>query len=678
MPTPEEQARALLSSPGLSPDMRSKLEAAINAPSPSAAEAPPDEPAPETQGHVTELPVQQIEGDVPKPRKPGMLEDAAFGWLNGISLGHADDIYGMLAPGDSSYNKRLYRGEDALAQEAHPHTHFAGSLAGGLGPAMAVAPLGPVGGGAVLGAAQSHGDSDDADATTTALNMGLGAVRGAAIGKGLEYAAPVARGVAKWTGEKAGQAVSAGERWFGRALGATEEQVQKLEDSGRLGDLVRTWKKQGVGKGLPTQRGMKGQANDAKNAAQMRMDAVLDKAGDAVVEPNAVTSRMRGHKSNWAEHAEGQPYRDRIDDAAQKVDRMERRVVPAPRPSAEPTLELDPAKAGAEPPPEWFEQPSAAPAEASPAATDPMTALADDGEAGLGPYGKPSSVPPDLPKQGTSWPFDDDLTPPMQSPASGPPSSEPARFDLGGTLQDSEPTAMSRYGIPIGEARKELATWGRETNWESDTIGHEIKGDMYGAWKHGITDAVEAHAPGQRAEWGNANWNKHAAMRAEELAQQRPAAPQGLVQIAGRTARVLATGRDRIAASKLSSGVGAPVLRGVQKTSGALAEALDGWKGQAGQALAAGRGGVPSANLATVAAQHKEASDEGRGQLMPAALEQVLRTNPEALGPFRKQIELAVQKKEPAVWSATISKLERDVAFRRLRPQILELTKSSR
>jgi hypothetical protein len=749
MPTPEEQARALLSSPGLSPDMRSKLEAAINAPSPSAAEAPPDEPAPETQGHVTEMPVQQIEGDVPKPSFwegfKDTAHDAGMAYSQAGLLGHGDEAFGEYArhelngtEADAKYNRELYRGELAKGKKRSPKATAIASFAGTLGPALIAGPLGVVGGSAAGGAIQAHGDSDEADADTKLLNMIVGGGAGAAIGE-LGQGVPE---VARWAGTKLGGAASrlgsVADDYLMRATGLSAEDVRKL-----LGDKLKDYagkvRELGFDEGLPSARDFGDRAGKAGETFRGKAEAIGQSLGDDAVVPSSdVSTPIRGLKSKYAEGGyASEPKRELVDKVADSwargMPKKPMRLGPSePPPTAAPvadrdmSLRLDPEDIRYSDPkpksdvPDWYEADftnSSEPSDAL-ASTAPSKSMTQPSEPGTGlartdamsrarPSVEGSARFTDDGAIDQVWGFDEGR-PEVQGSASFVDDPVTARADV-----PADDTARVRYGIPFSEAHKERRLWGDGTNWASTDPEQKIRQDVYGAINSGMRTAADRIVPGSGAALRDANWNEHVAIMVRDAARKKAlqqtntirtplAAGGGAVgggivgmmtggmsgalsgattggMLAGAASKGL-QGREHIMMSK-AAGALQPFAQGAANKSTALAQGLDKLVSPAAIA-GSSQGG---AALGAAAAQEiqgqqraKQASDEGRGQLMPSALQQVLKTNPEALGPFRKQIEMAAQKNEPAVWSATISKLERDVAFRRLRPQILELTKSSR
>lgn len=110
-----------------------EFEAALSDFKPGAT-PPPSSPQP----HVTELPVQKIEGELPKPP---WYESLARGAYQGATLGFGDELAGQvvaaLTDQPATEATQDIREADAQAAKAHPVLNFAGNAIGAIPGAMA-------------------------------------------------------------------------------------------------------------------------------------------------------------------------------------------------------------------------------------------------------------------------------------------------------------------------------------------------------------------------------------------------------------------------------------------------------------------------------------------------------------------------------------------------------------
>lgn len=774
MPTPEQiaKARSLLSSGNLSPDVAKKLRAAIGEPEPS------EQPEPAAVGGETEdatvetPPVEVAETPPAKKRRhmkpqfldadeplapPSKLESAAHGWLNTATLGHADDLAGLLMDGDEDRNVELYREQNAEAEEANPKTHFMSGIAGGTGPAALATYLGagPTLAGGILGGFQGHGDADDAEGEEMAIRMGMGSAMGAGIGKGLSVAAPYVKKLAGWAGGQAGDFYKLAERLLARGLGATGKQASEAQADGSLANIMRVLREKKVTTGLPaTQRQMGDRAEDAANLVDEEL-AELVNPDDVVIPPRSVSKRILKGRNRYAKGGEGQKYRDRLTDAARDVHRMPQKSVPnpelersgAPRPQSEYTPpkpkeyevdfeEVDPMAhkrwnraayddvvddadeyVDAEP---FVEPPRQLPKNSDVAVDDSLDGLLEDVadtdfgraralehdnyRANMNNWEGP--LPPRDPATGVDEPF-----PPMPPPprrgstaqpvdSSAPPPPPSGKVDgilYGEAVEPPAPgnrevagtarvLSNERTGIPMSAGLKERRVWGKERNWESDSLGDEVRDVPYSAWNDATEEALYKHGVNGGA-WRDLNWNKHALRTAQEWSQQTPVQPPGIVgQVLTPALRALSFGRHNTIGSKLLASPASAAMRGAQNTLAGAGRAMEGAPG----AQLAGDAGNMMGRM-TAAAMEKSRSDQSRqlkeaddlqrtrsesaGWRQPEVMKQLLKTNPQAFGPYTQQVAAAAQRDEPAAWSALLEKLDRDVIFRtKVQPNLLKLT----
>lgn len=253
-------------------------------------------------------------------------------------------------------------------------------------------------------------------------------------------------------------------------------------------------------------------------------------------------------------------------------------------------------------------------------------------------------------------------------------------------------------GIPIRELNKEREVLGRKIGRSfaqpDPTLPAELQQDVYAALNSTIRNRAGQIQPGADEALRSNMWNQHTGIKVARAAQKQLGreAGKGLVRpddigagvIGGMTA--FATGNPALApaamvGNRLMQGRGPAVATaiagGMQRGAGtvgtnanALGRALEDYMGAPSAAIAS-RAGTGAGGLVGASAQESEqqqvkaANNEGKGYKLGDTVEQLLATNPAALGGYAKRLGEAKQRGS-AYLSAELEKLSKtDPLFQR-------------
>lgn len=248
-----------------------------------------DPTQPFTRGTVPQAvaqfdPSQPFQTGAPSPAtQPGKIESFARGAAQGATFNFADEITAGLESlmSDKTYQNALAesRGNYQSAEQANPISYGAGNIGGGIGtafiPGLGGGSLAKAAGwgakaiqsgkiGAAMGAASSLGAAEDKgidDVASGALYGSLGGAAFSALGSGIGAGA-------RSIGHKLADAVDP-DTQLAKAFGATGKELNPSRTNSKLYNKV------------------------TDSVRQMKMEGILEKEADAVLDENVLLSRLQ-------------------------------------------------------------------------------------------------------------------------------------------------------------------------------------------------------------------------------------------------------------------------------------------------------------------------------------------------------------------------------------------------
>lgn len=662
-----------------------------------AESEPPAAPAPEPA--TAPVPAQAaplLEQAAPAPQtEQPWYEVLARGARDTAGMGFSDEAAGLGAklagpdverragrgmdapidPNATAYSaERDYqRGEDATALRDSPTLYRAGEVAGLAGTAAApFAKLGKLAP-AALGAANAVGSTNDTAMDDLAKDAAVGGVMGELGGRALgavgKRVAPALR--SKFSQWAADAARESNKRYL-RASGATKGALDRMGDKG-ITRYAAAGRRLGIGKGI-IPKTIESFGDDAQrvadqsNAERQALEEVIKEKGGAPVDPDKLS---RSIKSLKGEHAKGgptgQPLRDEIDRIADETSAMR-------EPSIKTPVDVD--------------------------AYEP----ADTIRTNIDP---PSPLTPSAVKRIRAGEMNDDLAARFQ----GGKAPTPLRIDV---EQAAAPQTLEiPRGIPWSRANKERVDLGNSINFTPNTPRAAIRPRVYGKLNEALGDAANEAAPGVGDKWRQAGENEHVGILLNELARGREnseaanrvlsLSDQGLGAAVGVASGDPTAGVATAMGNKMlrarEHALAERVLRGKSAVQGRIASSmqrvplaarLGGARATGQQGTAAARrlpmmfgspahadnGGDAMDELA--GASPADRSRNARGQMLPDAAMQLLKTEPQALGKWAPEL-LEARKQGEGQFAARIQSLQSDPAFSRdVLPRLQAMTVAKR
>lgn len=266
--------------------------------------------------------------------KPGMLESAATGASQGMTMGFADELGGALTAGvkqlagdprtfGQAYQQErdLLRGDVKTAQQTNPKSFATGEFVGGVAGTPAAS---TVKGAAALGglgaAASTFGHQEgDIKPVPVAVSGAMGAVTGGLLQK---YSPAVLDYLAKKGGQAKDSLVESTQNKASelavKALGGTKSQMQNMPANikQQVGQELLTNK---VVTPLASKKAMSERIDQLSNEAAQQIDDVLSKAGNTAMTTDELVQKLTNRAESLQKEGGNKPLIDKFNNYIEDI-----------------------------------------------------------------------------------------------------------------------------------------------------------------------------------------------------------------------------------------------------------------------------------------------------------------------------------------------------------------------